>query len=34
MPGQDSSSNTLLPVVYDDLRKLARGMIRTMVCKR
>jgi RNA polymerase sigma factor (TIGR02999 family) len=29
MPSQDSSSNTLLPVVYDDLRKLARGLIRT-----
>lgn len=29
MPSQDTSSTALLPVVYDDLRKLARGLIRT-----
>jgi|GEM_PF-4549066 hypothetical protein len=34
MPSQDTSSTALPPVVYDDLRKLASGMISTMVCKR
>lgn len=29
MPRQDTSSTALLPIVYDDLRRLARGLIRT-----